>query len=509
MNHDSISHIRYLFMFERVTAFIPLKIGLISIFLLTVLSVISCYMLQADIIETFYFGRDFVFFYPKHPPVAFWFAGAVLAVFPSKLLLLVSPVITYTGYLLVSYLGWKLSLYYFKDIRIKALVPVSICLALFTKQIWFTPDFFALVLSSLMLYFFYLSLKSDHFFYWLIFALCALLFFFSKYQAVVSFIALFITMIMTKLGRSRFRSKKFWFIVGLGFIVLLPYVVIMFNENANSLNYAHDTAKKFKDFSFVEALLTPLSVAFLPVALALIFFSKIKILLGFKAYLNELKIGSFDAVFLLINSIGFLFIWILFCAFFNHAMQTRFTIQNIIPFTILFFLFFQSAILAIKDKPLKLTLSILIVTTLLAFTVKIIKQNRWNQLEQREQAYLELKKVIPQPVDYIVSKGRSYDTDTFYMAFKEKPFVRIIDYSSEQIISDEINNKNVILLWKQVETPAWVNQFIAKNPGFIMGEPILVKGEKEKILGIAVKHKNFSIGYAYKTTADVIHKKLK
>ncbi|CAA0110228.1 Uncharacterised protein [BD1-7 clade bacterium] len=488
-------------MFEKMATSIPARFGIFAILAFTLVSVVSCYMLQGDIIETYYFGRDFALFYPKHPPVTFWFAGALLRVLPSEALLVVSPIIAYSGYVFIAYLGWKFSEYYLTDLRSRALVVVSICLALFSKQIWFTPDLMAIVLSSLMLWYFYLAIKKDQLTHWLLFALCALLFFFSKYQAIISFIALFATMVLTEQGRSRFRSPRFWAIVVLCAAVLIPYLIYMFTRDVSSLDYAQNTAKKFKDFSVTKGLVTPLSVAFLPVLLALVFFSKDKIKQGFCAYKQEAKKGSFDTVFLLINSFGFLFIWGIFCAVFNHKLQTRFTIQNIIPFTILFFLIFQTSITAIKDKHLKVTLTVLISVAFIVFAAKTIKLNRWTQVEQREQAYEQIKKEIPQSIDYIVSNNRSYDTDTLYVAFDEKPRVRIFSYIAEDTVYDEVEGKTVILLWKGDKDPEWVARFKARYPALSAVHRISLKGEKDSLLGvIPVKSKAFVVSYAYMTS---------
>ena len=474
---------------------IPQKLAITSIILIVVITILSDFLLKGDIIETLYLGKDLSLFYSKHPPVTFWLTNPLIHNIPSDILLAASTLILYSGYALISYIGWRLARVYFTDKRVLALVPTAIALSLFSKYIYFTPDFMAILLSSLCLWLLYYSITTDRLIYWLSFCFCALLFFFSKYQAIVSFVAFLMTLILTPLGRERLQSKNFWLIVVIGASLIIPYSLFVIFQDVSSFSYAKTGAGMDTHFNLFKGLTTPFAVAFLPILLGIIFFSKEKIAIGWNQYIEKAKAWSFETSFILINSIGFLLSWIIFCIIFNHELQTRFTIQNIIPFTILFFSILLPLTTSLSSAKIKITIGILISLSTLVFGIKAFKQNNWTDLEVRRQAYSFISKDIGQPIDYILLDYRSFDR--FYLAFDEKPYVRILDYTATDDVIREIDGKTSILLWKKDQDMDWVDQFKQHYPKISQPKSITLRSKDKELMGIPLPESKFEIYYAY------------
>lgn len=487
---------------NKTKSFLPWSVIFVSVVAAIALTVAGDYLLKGDIVETLHMGRDMQIFYPKHPPVTFWFSGFLLALFSTDILLFVTMVTLYTGYAFVVYMSWRFSSLYFSQFRTKVIVSAAIGLSLFAKYIYFTPDFAMLVLTSPVLWFFYRAIKFDYLRDWLLVAILSLLLFFSKYQAVVTLTTMFLVMVSTEHGRRRFRSMHFWLAVLLCAAVLVPYVVHMLTGEIKAVSYARAGAGMADSFHLGGAFSSIPSVAFLPILLAIVFFSRQHLEEGWKNFKSELKGWSFEVSFLVINSVGYWLVWFVFCLIFQHELQARFLILNIIPLTLLFTLIFKPSIERIGDKGIKATFAILVPVGVLAFAENVYRDNNWQETNLYQQASDVIHRDIGRPVDYIVEGYRSFDN--FYLSFPEKPRFRTLTYLDEKEAVEEVKEGTVLFLWRLSDgkNPEWVQRIRSSMPQLSSVRSVRLKTEKSKLLGVSFKEASLEFFYAFSSSVQ-------
>ncbi|MCV6611579.1 MAG: glycosyltransferase family 39 protein [Amphritea sp.] len=484
-------------MFIRTISYIPWYLVGITMLVVLFATLAGDYLLKGDIIETFHMGRELSLFYPKHPPVTFWLTGGVLQLVPMDLLLPAATLILYAGYAFVAYMAWKFSRLYFDDDRICVLISFAVGLSLFTKFIYLTPDYMVLVLSPLLAWSFYKAVTEDRLWDWLWVAVLALLLFFSKYQAVVTFCTLALVLLLTAQGRACFRSKHFWYAVTVVLAVVGPYLAHLLQQEVAAVSYAQSGAGMQKVFHLKGAWSAPLAAAFLPLLFCIIFFSFKKLRVGFCAFFADLKAGSFNIAFLLINSIGYWGVWLVFCVAFEHELQSRFIIMNVIFFNILIFIWAKPLISTLSDRKLRLTIGTLTVLSAAAFVINVYKDNNWQEVGLFETAYSQIRQEVGEEIDYMVVNHRALDT--FYTAFDEKPRFIVMDYADKAAIYSEMSGQTVLFMWREKDGPEpdWIAELQARYPQLSAMHTVDLQAQGNRVLGVRFRDAKFHIHYMY------------
>lgn len=489
-------------MFARTISFIPWYLVGAAILFVLLATVAGNYLLKGDIVETFHMGRELSLFYPKHPPVSFWLAGGVLQLVPMDLLLPVGTLILYSGYGFVAYMAWKFSRLYFDDDRICALVSFAVGLSVFTKFIYLTPDFMVLILSPLLIWSFYKAVTEDALKDWLWVAVLTLLLFFSKYQAIITFVTLALVLVLTSQGRAAFRSRHFWCAVAVVLALVGPYLGYLLFQEVAALSYAQTGAGMQKAFHLKGALLAPLAVAFLPLILCIIFPSLKKIKAGCCGFWGDLRAGSFNTAFLLINSLGYWGVWFVFCVVFEHELQSRFLIMNAIFFNILVFVWAKPLVSELSDRKLRVSLSVLTVLSATAFVVNVYKDNNWQESRLFDAAYQQIQQQVGEDVDYMVVNHRALDT--FYASFNEKPRFIVMDYADKNAIYTEMAGQTVLFMWREKDGAEsdWIAELRGRYPELSPVYTLDLQANGNQILGVRLKDARFHIHYMYMASGD-------
>src|SRR3989338_7358916 len=157
-----------------------------------------------DTIESLAWGNQWQLGYDKHPPLAAW----------------LTSLITHLGGNVVG--------------RPMYLLGQIAAIATFWG-IW-----------QLEIFVFYLALKQQKIWQWLLVGVFGGLAMLTKYQSSLLLFSMFLFMLTTKEGRKNFREKNIYFAIIIGILIMLPNVIWLFQHHISAITYATTRVQSYK-----------------------------------------------------------------------------------------------------------------------------------------------------------------------------------------------------------------------------------------------------------------------
>lgn len=477
------------------------RIALPTIFLFVVLSAVFIFIKivpHGDVYETFYMARDFSLSYPKHPPITFWIVGVLLRMVPNYLLIPMAMIVSYLVIVCIVILTWKLAQEFF-DKNVAYIATFSVMFSLFSRtNISLTPDLFQLLFGTLTVTCSYYVLKNGTWKYWILFVLFALLAFFSKYHTLITIAASGLPFILTECGRKRLRSKKAIVSGVIFFTIVASYLLYASTHHYTSLLYSSNYINRFSGFKvFISAIIT---CSVFPIMLLCLFYNKRLIIKSLKTIKSR---NSFDTVFLLSNSVGFLTTLLMVSFVTIHKASTRYTASNtvfIILATIyLFYYAFEN--IDISSKKFKYIIHVLLFTIVIGVALFFFMDNRGDYRDLRVRFVKEIRTNVQKNVDYLIyDEGLCNQT---YTLFSEKPHVIDVQYTSQEEMAKAVRNKTFILIWNPNSgIPQWVKDLQVSYPQMVIASPIFLDSEQKFIMGLKRTRYTLDFQYAYVVLRD-------
>lgn len=452
------------------------------------------YLLKIDILETIYMGQVFSWSYLKHPPLSFWFAGRLLNL-PQELILPAATFILYGIYLMITWISYQFSQTIFNNEQLSRFVAFSTFVSLYIKHIDFTPDIAIVLISSLTFLYFYRAFKWNKTSDWALLTVLMIACVLAKYQTLIMFAAMGIGVLCSKLGRERLFSQKALVAILVFTAAIGLFAYYLFTAQSSSLGYA---AAVLGTFKFGGTFTRPLAVAFVPILFCLVFFAKPLFKESYQHSKSWIKEGSFEVRFLLFNTIAFFLIWLALCFLFDRRLQTRFMMQNIIVFNLLFCWLLWPSIRTLISNSKKINYFgfTLIGLMMLIRLGDQIHDNNWQAFSEFDKVVAEIHKHTKQPVDVIVQTRRSFDQ--MYLNFDEQPEVVRADSISTDDLMKKLHSASFILLWESDSgMPEWVTPIQKAFPNLQISDVIHKESPTKSWMGIPLNPHKQNIQFAY------------
>ena len=277
----------------------------LHVFLWTVIPTIFFPTLYGDTVESIAWGYQWQWGYTKHPPLAAWIAAfaANIGPFTEFQIYLIASLLT----VLTFWAIWKLAG--------KILTPGRALIAVLLLEgaiyyncysVYIDPDMVQLPIWALIALTFYIALKGEKIYQWLLVGFFCALAVYAKYQAMLIFIPMFVISLATVEGRKNYLKPGIYLCFIFFLIIIAPHFIWAYFNNFPAINYAYDATHGMNAaarFTFGQSLFSSLNFL-----LAQIGFCVLLILLTLtflfvkrdKAY----SVGSFNKRYILILGLG-------------------------------------------------------------------------------------------------------------------------------------------------------------------------------------------------------------
>ena len=275
-----------------------------------------------DTIESLAWGNQWQLGYDKHPPLAAWLTslithlGGNVVGWPMYLLGQIAAIATFWGI-------WQLA----KKIMppLQALIAVALLQGIIYYTL-ITPKFNPTTLMSpiwaLEIFVFYLALKQQKIWQWLLVGVFGGLAMLTKYQSSLLLFSMFLFMLTTKAGRKNFREKNIYFAIIIGILIMLPNVIWLFQHHFSAITYATTRVQSYKLHPLIlNHIYYPIMFSLQQIGVVIPIFFMFTPFYFCKR--NETKLLNFDKWFLLWMGLGPFFLTILISLIFGAYLEAK------------------------------------------------------------------------------------------------------------------------------------------------------------------------------------------
>jgi 4-amino-4-deoxy-L-arabinose transferase-like glycosyltransferase len=193
--------------------------------------------LHPDMVEQIAWSRDLSLGYPKHPPLGAWLVRLWFSVFPLEdwsfyLLAMVMPA-------LALWIFWRLSADYLDiEKRIFGLALLMVMPFYNFHALKYNPNTLLMPIWAATTFAFLRSYRSSSASYGALAGLCAAIGMLAKYWSVFLLAGLIAAALIDPRRRDYFRSSAPWVTVAVGFVVLGPHLIWIYQHDFSSVQYA-------------------------------------------------------------------------------------------------------------------------------------------------------------------------------------------------------------------------------------------------------------------------------
>lgn len=194
-------------------------------------------ILPIDAMECIYWGSLIDFGTNKHPPLAAWLAYFVYNIFKSDFsVYLLGQLSILVGFIYLYKIG---CIFLDKTKAILSVMIMEACFAYTYMGIYdgFNPNFLLLAFLPAITYYFYKATHETKIRYWILLGIFVGLSFLAKYQTLMLFLSLFLYLLITKNGREQFKKKGFYLASIIAFLLILPHLIWLYNNEFFSFYY--------------------------------------------------------------------------------------------------------------------------------------------------------------------------------------------------------------------------------------------------------------------------------
>ncbi len=193
-------------------------------------------VISIDAMEAISWGEVVDFGTNKHPPFSGWIIGGLYNICGQHDIVayILGQVFILIGYIFI----YKLAKFFLSEEKaVCASIILSSCYyytyILFIDN--FNCNFVSMALWPMICYYFYKATREEKTLDWIIFGIASAIAVLTKYQVAFLFLALFIYLIAFE--RKQFTKKGMYISVLCGFLVILPHIIWLFNNDFFSLIY--------------------------------------------------------------------------------------------------------------------------------------------------------------------------------------------------------------------------------------------------------------------------------
>lgn len=192
-----------------------------------------------DALEAISWGELVDFGTNKHPPLSGWLMGGAYNLFQQHdfAAYFLGSACVLTGFVFI----YKLAKFFLDEEKAIAASLIMTPCYYFTFTLFyenFNCNILSMALWPMITYYFYKSVKEDKIRDWVLFGITSALGFLTKYQVVFLFLALFIYLVSAE--RKQFKKRGMYIAILTGFLVILPHVIWLFNNDFFSFIYMTD-----------------------------------------------------------------------------------------------------------------------------------------------------------------------------------------------------------------------------------------------------------------------------
>lgn len=205
-------------------------------------------ILPIDAAECVYWGSLMDLGTNKHSPLAGWLAYFVYHIFKCDFsIYLLGQISIITGFIYLYKLG---KLFFNKTASMLAVMLMEACFVYTYMGIYdgFNPNFLLLAFLPIISYYFYQSIYRGKTWDWVRLGVFVGLSFLAKYQSLMLFIPLFVYLLITEKGREQFKKKGFYIAAVIGFLIVLPHIIWLIQNDFFSLTYFAACEEKYAAF---------------------------------------------------------------------------------------------------------------------------------------------------------------------------------------------------------------------------------------------------------------------
>ena len=295
----------------------------LHLFLWTIIPTFFFMNIYMDTAESIAWGYQWQLGYSKHPPLSGWIAATFTGM---------GPFVGFQMYLLGSILAlvtfwaiWRLAG------RILSPVKALISVLLLDCALYYNcycaridPDTVQLPFWALVFLTFYIALKEEKLYQWLLVGFCCALVVYTKYSAVLIFVPMVVVILFTKEGRRQLFKPGVYLCFILFIICLVPHLVWLYHDGFQVVSYAYSASgvTEATKCSFLGSLLSCLNFIGAQLGFAALMLLMILSFLFAKRD-KATSVNLFDKQFLLIMGIGPLFLILLYPILLRNLLMPR------------------------------------------------------------------------------------------------------------------------------------------------------------------------------------------
>jgi len=276
-----------------------------------------------DTAETIAWGYQWQLGYSKHPPLSGWIAAtfANLGPFTSFQMYLLGSILALVTFWAI----WRLASRILSPV--KALVSVMLLdCALYYNCYCATidPDSVQIPFWALVFLTFYIALKEEKIYQWLLVGFCCALALYTKYAAPLIFFPMVVVILFTKDGRKQLFKPGIYLCFLFFLIFMVPHLVWSYQNGFQEIYYASSASGATVEakITFIKSLLSSLNFIGAQLGFAALMYLMIISFLFVKRDKTS-TVSSFDKQFLLIMGLGPLMLALLYPILLQNELMPR------------------------------------------------------------------------------------------------------------------------------------------------------------------------------------------
>ena len=196
-------------------------------------------LLPIDAMEEIIWGGLFDFGTHKHPPLSGWLAYGFYNLLGKTdySLYMLGQIFVIIGFVYLYKLGKIFLQNSLQAILAVMIMEGCVCYSYLSIADGFNPNFMLYASYPMIVYYFYNCLKNDKYKDWIALGILTGLSFIAKYQTLILLIPMIVCVTYIKDYRKVFRNHKFYISVSIAFLIFLPHLIWLFQNDFFSFMY--------------------------------------------------------------------------------------------------------------------------------------------------------------------------------------------------------------------------------------------------------------------------------
>ena len=298
----------------------------LHMFLWTIVPTIFFMNVYMDTAESIAWGYQFQLGYSKHPPLSGWLAAlfAGMGPFTNFQMYLLGTILALVAFWAV----WRLASRFLSPVQALVAALILDC-ALYYNCYCATidPDTVQIPFWTLVFLAFYIALKEEKIYQWLLVGFCCALAFYTKLAAGLIFLPMLLLCLFTKQGRKSFLKPGIYLCGIIFLICILPHLYWSYQNNFQEITYALNAAHggaavKGLDITFLQSILSSFNFIGAQLGFSALLIVMILFFLFVKKDKKK-KIGLFNKQYLFIMGTGPLILMLIYPILFSTQLMPR------------------------------------------------------------------------------------------------------------------------------------------------------------------------------------------